>query len=137
MWSWVRQILLLDWRRHNRSIQICHQKEDINSIIKYLTDQSLFLSKNNKAGKSIQEITCIKRLFCCNSPPLAILESIIRRPKNAEPLKAIHKILLNPLNGDWDSFNSFFFNSGSIFDINTLNYKIKSIWKIQYLIRPV
>ena len=71
-------------------------------------------------------------LFCCNSPPLATLESIIKRPKNAEPLKAIHNILLNPLKGDWDSFNNFFFNSGSIFDINKLNYKINLIRKYQY-----
>jgi len=82
---------------------------------------------NNNVGNSIQAPNCIKRLFCCNSPPLAILESIIRRPKNAEPLKAIHNILLKTLKGDWDSFNNFFFNSGSIFDINKLNYKINSI----------
>ena len=85
----------------------------------------------------MQAPNCIKRLFCCNSLPLAILESIIRSPKNAEPLNAIHNILLNPLKGDWDSFNNFFFNSGSISDINSFNYKIKSILKIQYLILPV
>ena len=79
----------------------------------------------------MQAPTCIKRLFCCNSPSLIILESIIRRPKNAEPLKAIHNILLNPLKGAWDSFNNFFFNSGSIFDINGLNYKINFIRKYQ------
>ena len=137
MRSWVRQILFLDWRRHNRSIQICHSKEDINSIIKYLTYRSLFLSKNNKVGNSIQAPNCIKRLFCWNSPPLIILESIIKRPKNAEPLKAIHNNLLNPLKGDWDSFNNFFFNSGSIFDINKLNYKINFIWKYEYLALPI
>ena len=82
---------------------------------------------NNKEGKTIQDATCMRRLFSCNSFPLAILESIIMRPKNAAPLKAIHNILLNPLKGDWDSFNNFFFNSGSIFDINSLNYKIKFI----------
>ena len=80
----------------------------------------------------MQAPNCIKRLFCCNSPPLAIFESIIRRPRNAEPLKAIHNILLKPLKGDWDSFNNFFFNSGSIFDINKLNYKINLIRKYQY-----
>ena len=74
----------------------------------------------------------MKRLLGCNSLPLAILENIIMSPKNAEPLKAIHKIILNPLKGVWDSFNNFFFNSGSIFDINTFNYKIKSIQKYQY-----
>ena len=84
-------------------------------------------------GNSIQAPSCIKRLFCCNSLPLAILESIIRRPKNAEPLKAIHNILLNPLKGDCDSFNNFFFNSGSIFDIYKLNHKINFIGKYQYL----
>ena len=36
-------------------------------------------------------------------------------------------IFLNPLKGDWDSFNNFFFNSGSSFDINKLNYKINFI----------
>ena len=71
-------------------------KRDINSI-KNLTYQSLFRSKNNKVGNTIQAPSCIRILFCCNSPPLATLESIIRRPKNAEPLKAIHNILLNPL----------------------------------------
>ena len=80
----------------------------------------------------MQAPNCIRRLFCINSLPLAILESIIRRPKNAEPLKAIHNILLNPLKGDWVSFNNFFFNSGSIFDINTFNYKLKSIRKYTY-----
>ena len=80
----------------------------------------------------MQAPNCIKRLFCCNSLPLAILESIIRSPKNADPLKAIHNILLNPLKGDWDSLNNFFFNSGSIFDINYFNYKIKSKRKYQY-----
>ena len=39
----------------------------------------------------------------------------------------VHKILLNPLKGDWDSFNNFFFSSGSIFDINSCKYKINSI----------
>ena len=80
----------------------------------------------------MQAPNCIKRLFCCNSPPLAILESIIRRPKNAEPLKAIHNILLNPRKGDWDSFNNLFFNSGSIFDIKKLDYNINFIRKYQY-----
>ena len=80
----------------------------------------------------MQAPNCIKRLYCCNSIPDAIFESIIKRPKNAEPLKAIHNILLNPLKGDWDSLNNFFFNSGSIFDINSLDYKIKSIGKYQY-----
>ena len=70
---------------------------------------------------------CINRLFCCNSLPLAILESIIKSPNNAEPLKAIHNILLNPLKGVWVSLNNFFFNSGSIFDINNCNLKLKSI----------
>ena len=51
----------------------------------------------------------------------------MKRPKNADPLKAIHNILLKPLKGAWDSFNNFFFNSGSNFDINSFNYKIKSI----------
>ena len=74
----------------------------------------------------------MRRLFEFNSDPLAILESIIRRPKNAEPLKAIHNILLNPLKGASDSFNNFFFNSGSIFDINTFNYKINSIRQKKY-----
>ena len=74
----------------------------------------------------------MRRLFCCNSPPLAILESIIRSPKNAEPLNAIHNILLKPLKGVWDSFNNFFFNSGSIFDINSKNYKIDSIRNYPY-----
>ena len=87
---------------------------------------------NNKEGKIIQDPTCIRRLFSCISLPLAILESIIRSPKNAEPLKAIHNILLNPLKGACDSFSNFFFNFGSIFDINYLNYKIKSIGKYQY-----
>ena len=82
---------------------------------------------NNKIGKRMQAPICIKRLFCCNSLPLTILESIIKSPKKAEPVKAIHNILLNPLNGDWDSFNNFFFNSGSIFDIKSFNHKIKSI----------
>ena len=54
-------------------------------------------------------------------------ESIIKGPKNAEPLKAIHNILLNPLKGDCDSFNNFFFNSGSIFDTNKINSKINII----------
>ena len=80
----------------------------------------------------MQAPNCIKRLFCCNSTPLAILESIIRSPSNAEPLKATHNILLNPLKGDWDSFNNFFFNSGSIFDIKKLKYKINLISKYQY-----
>ena len=74
----------------------------------------------------------MRMLFNCSSLPVAILESIIKSPKNAEPLKAIHNILLNPLKGDWDSFNNFFFNSGSIFDINKLNYKINFIRKYQY-----
>ena len=77
----------------------------------------------------MQAPNCINRLFGSNSLPLAILDSIIRRPKNAEPLKAIHNILLNPLKGDWDSFNNFFFNLGSIFDINKLIYKINLIRK--------
>ncbi len=79
---------------------------------------------NNKIGNNIHAPICINKLFCCNSLPLAIFESIIKSPKNAEPLKAIHNIFLNPLKGAWDSFNSFFFNSGSIFDMNSLNYKI-------------
>ena len=83
-------------------------------------------------GNIMQAASCMRRLFCCNSVPFAILESIIKSPKNAEPLKAIHNILLNPLKGVWVSFNNFFFNSGSIFDINTFNYKIKSIQKYQY-----
>ena len=53
----------------------------------------------NKVGNITQAHNCMRRLFCCNSVPLAILESIIRSPKNAEPLKAIHNILLNPLKG--------------------------------------
>jgi len=73
---------------------------------------------NIKVGNNIQAPTCIRRLFCCNSLPVAIFESITKSPKKAEPLKAIHKILLSPLKGAWDSFNSFFLNSGSIFDIN-------------------
>ena len=87
---------------------------------------------NNKEGKIIQDPTCIRRLFSCISLPLAILESIIKSPKNADPLNAIHNTLLKPLKGDWDSFNNFFFNSGSIFDINYKNYKINSIRKYQY-----
>ena len=74
----------------------------------------------------------MRRLFCCNSVPLANLESIIRSPKNAEPLKAIHNILLNPLKGVWDSCNNFFFSLGSIFDISSFNYKNNSIGKYQY-----
>ena len=87
---------------------------------------------NNKDGNNIQATNCMRRLFCVNSLPLAILESIIRSPKNAEPLKAIHNILLNPLKGVWDSCNNFFFNLGSIFDISSFNYKINSIGKYQY-----
>ena len=79
-----------------------------------------------------QAPNCMRRLFSCNSVPFATLESIIRRPKNAEPLKAIHNIRLNPLKGVWDSFNNFFFNSGSIFDINKQNYKINFISKYQH-----
>ena len=82
---------------------------------------------NNKVGKIIQALSCMTRLFKFNSLPLAILESIIRSPKKDEPLKAIHNIFLSPLKGDWDSFNNFFFNLGSIFDINTLTFKLKSI----------
>ena len=48
----------------------------------------------------------------------------MKRPKNADPLKAIHNILLSPLKGDWDSINNFFFKLGSIFDINSFKYKI-------------
>ena len=70
------------------------------TIIKYQTYSSLFLSMNNKEGKTIQDATCMRRLFSCNSFPLAILESIISSPKNADPLKAIHNNLLNPLKGD-------------------------------------
>ena len=66
----------------------------------------------------------MKRLLVCNSLPLAILENIIRSPKNAEPLKAIHNMPLNPLNGVWDSLNNFLFNFGSIFDISPSKYKI-------------
>ena len=82
---------------------------------------------NNKVGNNIHAPICINKLFCSISLPLAILESIIRSPKNADPLKAIHNALLNPLKGACDSLINFFFNSGSIFDINDIKYRINSI----------
>ena len=87
---------------------------------------------NNRVGNSIHAPNCMRRLFCCNSLPLAILEPIIISPKKAEPLKAIHNNLLNPLKGAWDSSNNFFFNLGSISDINSFNYKVKSIRKYKF-----
>ena len=68
----------------------------------------MFLSRNNKKGKIRQAPICIKRLSFTISLPLAIFEIIIKRPKKAEPVKAIHNNLLKPLKGDCDSFSNFF-----------------------------
>ena len=38
----------------------------------------------------------MRRLFCCNSDPLAILESIIRSPKNAEPI-GLKRLMARPV----------------------------------------
>ena len=72
----------------------------------------------------MQAPNCIKILFCWITLPLAIFESIMKSPKKAEPVKAIHNTFLKPLKGAWVSLSNFFFNSGSIFDINYFEFRI-------------
>ena len=73
-------------------------------------------------------------LFLWIPDPFTVWESIINKPKKADPEKAIQRNLLNPLKGACVSFNNFSRNLGSIFDINDLKHRLKSIWKIQILI---
>ena len=52
--------------------------------------------------------------------PVIILLNIIKKPKAADPNKAIHTALLNPLKGFLDSFKSLDLKLGSKFDAGLL-----------------
>ena len=76
----------------------------------------MFLSLNNKKPRITNAELWIAKSLIETLSPVMILLNITKKPRAADPKRAIHRALLNPRKGFFDSFKSRALKLGSKFD---------------------